>query len=47
MPIKFVHHPVSFDRPAPALGAHNEEIYGRLLGIDATGLRDLKERGVV
>jgi crotonobetainyl-CoA:carnitine CoA-transferase CaiB-like acyl-CoA transferase len=47
MPIKFVHHPLTSDRPAPALGAHNEEIYGRLLGIDAAGLSELQGRGVI
>jgi formyl-CoA transferase len=47
MPIKFVRHPLAADRPAPVLGAHNEEIYGRFLGIDAAGLSQLRDRGVV
>jgi formyl-CoA transferase len=30
-----------------ALGHHNDEIYGRLLGLDQVALSDLKKRGVV
>ena len=41
MPLKFQHHPAAFDRPAPALGAHNAEVYGRLLGLGAADLEKL------
>jgi crotonobetainyl-CoA:carnitine CoA-transferase CaiB-like acyl-CoA transferase len=47
MPIKFVRHPLAADRAAPVLGAHNEEVYGRLLGLDAAALSELRGRGVV
>jgi len=47
MPIRFVHHPVTFDKPAPALGEQNAEIYGRLLGLDSARLAALKEQGIV
>ena len=31
----------------PQVGAHNQEILGTLLGLDATALANLKERGVI
>ena len=47
MPIKLQNHPGSFDTAAPALGAHNEEIYGRLLGLSAEELAALRVNEVI
>jgi len=33
--------------PGPALGAHNEEVYGELLGLDVKARRRLAEAGVI
>ena len=46
-PIQFTSHPLHFDQPAPELGAHNAEIYRRLLGFDDRTLADLNKRGVI
>ena len=47
MPIKFRHHPARFEAPAPALGADNADVYGRLLGLDAAVLEELRARRVI
>lgn len=47
MPVKFLNNPVQFDQPAPALGQHNEDVYGRLLGLERAKLAELKEQGVI
>ncbi len=47
MPIKLQNHPGSFDTPAPALGAHNEEVYGRLLGLGPEELQALRANEVI
>lgn len=47
MPIKFSETETQVTRPAPALGEHNEEVYGELLGYDARYLAQLKEKGII
>jgi len=39
--------PGGIDRPAPALGEHNEEIYSQLLGLSAEELTQLRSEGVI
>jgi crotonobetainyl-CoA:carnitine CoA-transferase CaiB-like acyl-CoA transferase len=33
--------------PGPPMGAHNQDIYGGLLGMDAAELQDLQRDGVI
>ncbi|MBI1737015.1 MAG: CoA transferase [Candidatus Rokubacteria bacterium] len=47
MPIKFLRHPAAFDAPAPTLGAHNADVYGRLLGLGAEDLEKLRAAGLI
>ena len=47
MPIKFSSTPTAIQRPAPALGEHNEEVYGEMLGLEPSDLAALKEKGII
>ena len=47
MPIKFTRYQAGFDQPAPALGAHNDDVYGNLLGLGKADLDSLRDQGVI
>jgi crotonobetainyl-CoA:carnitine CoA-transferase CaiB-like acyl-CoA transferase len=47
MPIRFSEATAGFDRPAPALGEHNEAVYGEILGYPAEKIKDLQSRKVI
>jgi CoA:oxalate CoA-transferase len=47
IPIKFSAATSGFDQPAPALGEHNETVYGGVLGYSSERLQDLKSDGVI
>jgi len=44
---KFSRTPGAVYRAAPALGEHNESVYGEWLGYDAQKVADLKEQGLI
>jgi CoA:oxalate CoA-transferase len=47
IPIKFSGATAGFDRPAPALGEHNEAVYVDILGYSSERLGHLKSHGVI
>jgi CoA:oxalate CoA-transferase len=47
MPIHFSGATAEFDRPAPALGEHNEAVYGGILGYSAEKIEALRSRKVI
>ena len=47
IPMKLSASPGRIDKPAPSLGEHNEEIYGRLLGFTSELRQKLEEEGVI
>lgn len=47
VPIKFSETPASISSAAPALGEHNEEVFGELLGISGTEIAELKKKGAI
>lgn len=46
-PVTFSGGPLPELPIGPKLGQHNEDVYGRLLGLDPAALTDLKSRGVI
>jgi CoA:oxalate CoA-transferase len=47
MPIHFSGATAGFDRPAPALGEHNEAVYGGILGYSTERISELRSRKVI
>ena len=47
MPLKFSGAQVGFNQPPPAVGEHNEAIYGELLGYSAERIVELRRDGVI
>jgi crotonobetainyl-CoA:carnitine CoA-transferase CaiB-like acyl-CoA transferase len=47
LPIRFSESAAGFDRTAPALGEHNDAIYGGYLGYSPARIDGLRQRGVI
>jgi len=47
MPLKFYAAQVGFDQPPPAVGEHNQAIYGGLLGYSAERIAELRRDGII
>ncbi|MBI1766626.1 MAG: CoA transferase [Acidobacteria bacterium] len=47
LPIKFSAATAGFDQVAPALGEHNELVYGQMLGYSAEQIAQLKAEGII
>ncbi len=47
VPVHFANAKVGFDRPAPALGQHNTDVYGGILGYSVERIAELRDSGVI
>lgn len=47
LPIRFSGAKAGFDQPPPALGEHNQRVYGEILGYDAKRIAELQSEGVI
>jgi CoA:oxalate CoA-transferase len=47
MPIRFSGSKVGFEQPPPALGEHNDMVYGQLLGYSSERIAELRTRKVI
>lgn len=47
VPIRFSDAVVGFDKPAPSIGEHSDEVYGDLLGYSADKIARLRDEGVI
>jgi crotonobetainyl-CoA:carnitine CoA-transferase CaiB-like acyl-CoA transferase len=47
VPIRFSAARAELDRPAPALGEHNDHVYRELLGYSPEALAELAEQAVI
>ncbi|MDD3894849.1 MAG: CoA transferase, partial [Syntrophomonadaceae bacterium] len=47
LPIHYGLTEAGFDRPAPFLGQHNNEIYGQLLNMSTQELEELKKNKII
>jgi CoA:oxalate CoA-transferase len=47
LPIQFSKSSAGFDQPPPALGEHNQAVYGGILGYSHERIADLKTQGVI
>lgn len=46
-PIRFTEQPITYQRPPPLLGQHNEEVLGELLGMPADAIAQLRAKQVI
>nr|NIO09520.1 CoA transferase [Deltaproteobacteria bacterium] len=45
--MRFSDTPAKITSPAPLMGEHNDEVYGRLLGLSTTEIQELAREGAI